>query len=90
MLVASAYMQSISAFVAQNRRAGGFERSRKALFYGIKTALITGFVMGAFAFFAGDLLSAIFSGEEDVIICAHGYLKTYAIDCLLTASSLLL
>ena len=39
MLVASAYMQSISAFVAQNNGAGRFDRSRKALFYGIETAL---------------------------------------------------
>lgn len=39
MLVASAYMQSISAFVAQNNGAGAYERSRKALLYGIRTAL---------------------------------------------------
>lgn len=85
MLVASAYMHSISAFVAQNNGAGEFERSRKALFYGIKTALIAGFVMGIIAFFAGGLLSSIFSGEGEVIAFAHDYLKAYAIDCLLTA-----
>lgn len=85
MLVASAYMQSISAFVAQNNGAGKFERSRKALFYGIKTALIAGFVMGAIAFFAGDLLSAIFTNDKEVITFSHDYLKAYAIDCLLTA-----
>lgn len=85
MLVSSAYMQSISAFVAQNNGAGKFERSRKALFYGIQTALFAGFVMGAVAFFKGDMLSAIFSGEGEVIACAHDYLKAYAIDCLLTA-----
>lgn len=85
MLVASAYMQSISAFVAQNNGAGEFERSRKALFYGIKTALAAGFVMGSIAFFAGDLLSSVFSAEAEVIAFAHDYLKAYAIDCLLTA-----
>lgn len=85
MLVASAYMQSISAFVAQNNGAGKWERSRKALFYGIKTALLAGFVMGAIAFSAGDWLAAIFSGEAEVIAFAHDYLKAYAIDCLLTA-----
>ena len=31
------------------------------------------------------ILSAIFSSEEEVIACAHDYLKAYAIDCLLTA-----
>ena len=52
MLVASAYMQSISAFVAQNNGAGKPDRSRKALFYGIRTALVAGLVMGAVAFLA--------------------------------------
>ena len=85
MLTSSAYMQSISAFVAQNNGAGEFKRSRKALFYGMKTALVSGFIMGAIAFFAGDFLSSIFSGEREVIACAHNYLKAYAIDCLLTA-----
>lgn len=85
MLTASAYMQAISAFVAQNNGAGRFGRSRRALFYGIETALVTGFIMGTAAFFAGDLLAAIFSGENRVIAYAHDYLKAYAIDCLLTA-----
>ena len=85
MLAASAYMQAISAFVAQNNGAGQFSRSRRALFYGIETALIAGFIMGTAAFFAGDLLAAIFSGEDQVIAYAHDYLKAYAIDCLLTA-----
>ena len=85
MLVASAYMQSISAFVAQNNGAGQWERSRRALFYGIKTALVAGTVMGALAFFGGSTLSSIFSNEPLVIANAHAYLKAYAIDCLLTA-----
>lgn len=85
MLVASAYMQSISAFVAQNNGAGKFDRSRKALFYGIKTALVAGFIMGMLAFFKGDMLASVFSSEEHVIAYAHDYLKAYAIDCLLTA-----
>ncbi len=52
---------------------------------GIKTALVAGFIMGCIAFFAGNLLSAIFSSEGEVIAYAHDYLKAYAIDCLLTA-----
>lgn len=85
MLVASAYMQSISAFVAQNNGAGAYDRSRKALLYGIRTALAAGAAMGALAFFGGSLLAAIFSREPLVISAAHAYLKAYAIDCLLTA-----
>lgn len=85
MLVASAYMQSISAFVAQNNGAGFYHRSKKALFYGIQTALFAGIVMGTFAFFGGSLLSGIFSNEWAVITAAHEYLKAYAIDCIFTA-----
>lgn len=85
MLAASAYMQSISAFVAQNNGAGFYDRSRKALFYGMGTAFIAGLIMGMTAFFYGDVLAGIFSNEEAVILAAHEYLKAYAIDCLLTA-----
>ena len=85
MLVASAYMQSIAAFVAQNNGAGQFDRSRSALFFGIKTALVAGMLMGMLAFWGGSALAAIFSSETQVIAYAHDYLKAYAIDCLLTA-----
>ena len=85
MLVASAYMQSISAFVAQNNGAGLYIRSKQALFYGIKTALIAGVTMGILAFFGGSILSSIFSNAANVIKYSHDYLKAYAIDCLLTA-----
>lgn len=85
MLMASAYMQSISAFVAQNNGAQRRDRSRQALFYGIRTALAAGLCMGALALFKGDVLAAFFSREPLVIAAAHDYLKAYAIDCLLTA-----
>lgn len=85
MLVASAYMQSISAFVAQNNGAGAYNRSKKALFYGIKTALLAGLLMSILSFFGGAMLSSVFSNESSVIASAHEYLKAYSIDCLLTA-----
>ena len=85
MLVSSAYMQSIAAFVAQNNGAGRLDRSRQALLYGIKTAFLAGVAMSAAAYFGGSSLSSIFSSEPLVIANAHDYLKAYAIDCLLTA-----
>lgn len=85
MLVASAYMQSMAAFVAQNNGARKHDRSKKALKYGIETALIAGLVMGLLAFFGGSYLAAIFSDDAQVIAAAHSYLKSYAIDCLFTA-----
>lgn len=85
MLVGSAYMQSISAFVAQNNGAGQYNRSKKALFYGIETAFAAGAVMAALAFFGGGALASLFSREAAVIAGAHEYLKAYAFDCLLAA-----
>lgn len=85
MLVASAYMQSISAFVAQNNGARLYERSQKALVYGIRTALIAGMFTSIITLIFGSLLSNIFSNERLVILASYSYLKAYAIDCLLTA-----
>ena len=85
MLVASAYMQSISAFVAQNNGAGRHDRAKKALFYGMATAFAAGLTLGLVAVFFGDRLSSIFSNETAVILASHDYLKAYSIDCVLTA-----
>ncbi|MBQ3150228.1 MAG: MATE family efflux transporter [Clostridia bacterium] len=84
MLVPSAYMQSMAAFVAQNLGAEKPKRAKKALFYGILTSFLVGAVMGVLAFFQGDLLAEIFSKEPPVITAAHSYLKAYAVDCFLT------
>lgn len=85
MLVASAYMQSMSAFVAQNIGAGKPDRARRALWCGILSSLAVGIAMGAFTFFRGDLLAGIFADDPDIIYAAADYLKAYAIDCVLTA-----
>lgn len=85
MLVPSSFMQAMSAFVAQNMGAKKPERANKALFYGIGTSLLAGVVLFYLGFFHGDLLSAIFSNDTDVIAASADYLKAYAIDCLFTA-----
>ena len=85
MLAPSAYMQSMSAFVAQNMGAGKPERARKALLYGIMTSLMLSAVMAYITFFHGGLLAGIFAKSSDVILAAAEYLKAYAIDCLLTS-----
>ena len=85
MLVPSAYMQAMSAFVAQNIGAGKPERARKALLCGIASSLAVGAVMGFFTFFHGDILAGLFAKDAPVIAAAAEYLKAYAIDTLLTA-----
>lgn len=84
MLVPLAFMQSMSAFVAQNIGAGRPERASKALKYGISVSFVFGIVMFFFSFFHGDLLAAIFTKEPETIVAGFDYLKAYAIDCLLT------
>ena len=84
MLVPSAYMQSMSAFVAQNVGAGKPERAKKALLYSVLSSIVFGILMAYLSFFHGDLLAGLFSWEQDVIAAAWDYLRAYAIDCLLT------
>lgn len=85
MLVPSAFSQSLSAFVAQNIGARQEQRAQTALICGIGVSLLLGVAMGAFAFFRGDLLAALFTGEAPVIAAAWDYLKAYAIDTLLVS-----
>ena len=85
MLISSAFMQSISAFVAQNYGAGKLDRAKKALHYGIAVSFTIGVLMFIITFFHGDVLASVFASQENVILAAADYLKAYAIDCLFTA-----
>jgi len=85
MLVPSAFMQSLSAFVAQNIGAGQSSRAKRAMVYGMGSSLCFGVVLAYLSFFHGDLLSAIFSRDAEVIAASADYLRAYAIDTLLTS-----
>ncbi|MDT3843751.1 MAG: MATE family efflux transporter [Bacillota bacterium] len=84
MLVPMSFMQSMSAFVAQNRGAGKLDRA----FRGFRAAVGISFIFGAAmfytGFFHGDLLSGVFTSDEAVILAGAEYIKAYAIDCLFT------
>ena len=84
MLIPAAFMQAMSAFVAQNIGAGEYRRARQALAYAIAVSTVLAVVMFAVTFWRGDLLAGIFSHDPEVIRAAADYLKAYAIDCLLT------
>lgn len=83
MLIPSAYMQSMSAFVAQNIGAKQKSRANLALKYGILSSLIVGFIMAILTFTHGDTMSSIFSKNMELIKSSHDYLKSYAIDCMI-------
>ena len=84
MLVPAAYMQSMSAFVAQNIGARRQDRALKALRYGIMTSFATGLIMFWLSFFHGDALAGFFSQDPAIRAAAFDYLRAYGIDCLLT------
>lgn len=87
MLVPSAFMQSMSAFVAQNVGAGKYRRARTTLWSGIAVSFLFGLIMFCLSWFQGTALAGIFTSDPDVVLAAAQYLKAYAIDCLLTAFS---
>ena len=82
MLVPSAFMQSLAAFVAQNIGANEYGRARKALLYGILSSLVLGVIMAWAGYFHGDILCRIFARDGEVILAGAQYLKAYAIDTL--------
>ncbi|MDY6307010.1 MAG: MATE family efflux transporter [Oribacterium sp.] len=84
MLVPSAFMQSMAAFVAQNIGAAKYDRSYKTLSYGIRLSFMFGVLMFFLSFFHGDILCGFFTKDAAVIAQAADYLKAYSIDCLLT------
>lgn len=85
MLVPSAFMQSMSAFVAQNIGAQKPHRARKALLYGIGTSLAIGLFMAYLNYFHGEWLAGLFANDPGIVSACAEYLKAYAIDCLLTS-----
>ncbi|MBQ6367167.1 MAG: MATE family efflux transporter [Erysipelotrichaceae bacterium] len=84
MLVPMAFMQAMSAYVAQNRGAGKIGRAYQGLKYAIFVSVLFGVTMFYVSFFHGDMLSRIFANDAEVIAASADYLKAYAIDCLLT------
>ena len=84
MLIPSAFAQSMSAFVSQNRGAGRYDRAFKGLKYAIGVSFIFAVLMFYSGFFHGDLLAGIFAKDAEVVAASWDYLKAYAIDCLFT------
>ena len=84
MLAPAAFMQSMSAYVAQNHGAGRHDRAAQGLKLAIALSTAFGVIMFWCAYFHGDLLCAIFSNDAEVVAAGWDYLRAYAIDCLFT------
>ncbi len=87
LLIPMSYMQSISAFVAQNAGAGQYSRAKKAMWSGMWSAIILGGIMSYISYFHGDQLSMIFikdatsTGATAVIADSAEFLRATSIEC---------
>lgn len=83
LLVPVAYMQSVSAFVAQNTGAGQHERARRAMWDGMVSAALIGGAAAALGFFGGGALSSFFIDDAAVINVSAEFLKATSIECFI-------
>ena len=78
MLVPSAYMQSMSAFVAQNIGAGNPDRAKKALKTGSLLMFAVSVCLTAFVLFAGGPLIAMFGLTAESVDIGVSFFRTIA------------
>lgn len=84
MLIPSALMQSMSAFVGQNVGAGKEDRARKSMFTGMILGSGIGVFITLLSYFEGDLLSSVFTQNQAYIAKSAEYLKGFSIEAVLT------
>lgn len=84
MLIPSALMQSMSAFISQNIGAGKLRRAKQAMYCGMGMGSAIGVLITVFIFLRGDLPSMIFTDNPAYVTEAANYLKGFAIDTTLT------
>lgn len=83
MLIPTAYMSAISAFVAQNVGAQQLRRARASMWNGMATAACIGGVMAYLCLFHGNSMAHIFIDDPEVAAAAAEFLKATAIECFL-------
>lgn len=83
LLIPMSYMQSVSAFVAQNTGAMQHERARRAMWDGMLTAAILGAATAYVGLFHGDFLSSLFIDDAEVIAVSAEFLKATSIECFI-------
>lgn len=85
MLIPSALMQSMAAFVSQNIGAGNPKRAKHSMFTGIGIGLVFGCAVFALVWLKGNLLCSVFTTEAAVIANGFAYLKGFAPETIATA-----
>lgn len=84
MLIPSALMQSMSAFVGQNVGAGKEDRARKSMYTGMGIGAAIGAVIFLIAFFCGEIPSALFTSNPEFIARSAEYLRGFSPEAILT------
>lgn len=84
MLVPSAVMQSVSAFVAQNIGAGEKTRAKQGFYVAMITGCSVGIVIFLLGFFGSAQVSSLFTRDAEVIAQSVAYLRGFLPDCILT------
>lgn len=84
MLIPSALMQSMSAFVAQNVGAGKENRAKRVLGIGMGIGCVIGVFIAGFTFLRGDIPAAVFTSDPAVIERAAQYLRGFAPEAVVT------
>lgn len=84
MLIPSALMQSMAAFVSQNIGAKKPERAKKAMLTGMIGGASVGILISIFIFFFGEIPASLFTKELEYQREAAAYLRGFAIDTTLT------
>ena len=85
MLVPSAFLQALSAIVAQNVGARKLKRAKKTLLHAIWISLVFAALMYFVAGLHGTWLTQFFTNQPAVMEAAALYLRSYAIDTFLTS-----
>ncbi len=85
MLVPSALMQSMASIVSQNIGAGKEDRARKSMLTGIAVGVVIGAFVFVLVLFRGDMLTALFTTDEEVIARGFDYLRGFAPETIVTA-----
>jgi putative MATE family efflux protein len=85
MLIPSSIIQSMASFVAQNVGAGKEDRAKAAMKCGMVIGCSIGVVIAYLAFFHGDLLASVFTGDKAVVAKAYEYLRGFAPEAIVTS-----
>ena len=85
MLIPSALMQSMASFVSQNMGAGNEKRAKQSMFTGIAIGVVIGVLVFVLVLFKGDMLTSLFTTDEEVIARGFDYLKGFAPETIVTA-----